>query len=102
MYEVITPYEHSHDEIENFYLLSSFDDLLNFQSTLFNFDINLDENYFENNILIIHPKATYSGPIDDLNVSLEGDKVIVSYNWEDGGADCLCYVLIVIYISINE
>lgn len=101
-YKMISAYDYSPNNVQDFYLITSFDELQDFQSSLFDVAIDISADYFNSNILVIHPKATYDGPIEDLHVSIEGDKIIVRYNWEDGGADCPCYVLIVIYISINK
>lgn len=103
-YEIITPDTELPGESKpnTFHLIQNKAELEDFKNNFFKVDLKLEEDYFETGILLIHPKATYAGPIRNLSVFVRNNQLIMKYNWKDGMADCYCYKLVVVYLSPIE
>ncbi|MBN2718449.1 MAG: hypothetical protein JXX14_21575 [Deltaproteobacteria bacterium] len=110
-FDLITPSfaDYLGSDAQDFYLIETQQELDTFQMILAGntygeeyyeaTDFGIEENYFETGVLLIHPKATFGGAIENLSVSVENNSIIVSYDWEDAMADCYCYNLLVIQIG---
>ena len=100
-YEIVSPEEEVYSETspDDFYLIQNNAELEDFQNNFFKVDLKLEENYFDTGILVIHPKATFAGPIKNLRVFVRNNQLTMKYNWRDGMADCYCYALVVVYLA---
>ena len=86
---------------DKLYMVETDAELDAFQTEFFQVEFDIPKSYFDTGVLLIHPKSTFGGPIEDLAVSVANNTVTIEYNWEDGGADCYCYQLVVVYVSTD-